>query len=166
MPLWKFYLCQDPPLRFQPLTIDLWFFKDHTLLLKICIHTLVQTYVHSHLPFHIEKKILCKLSNTIPFGKEMQETEFSKRNAVGKKKINTITEKKLPSSVLWLMMSPQMNILKNGWKPWLLVRNRNPSAVWAPPDSLTNSKERLSLPPFVYLCLCLLLAVAMKVLWR
>lgn len=147
MPLWKFYLCQDSQLRFQPLIIDLCFFKDHVLLLKICMHTLVQTYVHLHLPFHMEKKILCKPSNIIPLGKEMQETEFSKRNAVGKKKINAITEKRLPSSVLWLIMSPQVNILKNGWKPWLSVGSRNPRCPVSPtrfPDKLQKTSITFS----------------------
>lgn len=48
--------------------------------------------MHLHLSFHVEQKILYKLSNAIPFRKEAQENGFSKNKIVEQKKINMITE--------------------------------------------------------------------------
>lgn len=48
--------------------------------------------MHLHLSFHVEKKILYKLSSAIPFRKEAQENGFSKNKVVEQKKINMITE--------------------------------------------------------------------------
>lgn len=57
------------------------------MLLKLCMRTIVHVRVHLHLPFHVEKKkILCKLSKAISFGKEAHEAGFSKKDAVEKKK--------------------------------------------------------------------------------
>lgn len=51
------------------------------------MRTIVHVRVHLHLPFHVEKKkILCKLSKAISFGKEAHEAGFSKKDAVEKKK--------------------------------------------------------------------------------